>query len=217
MRRVVVLAIGLILTVASQAVVHAEIAGSKHDFSTSGDPTGQGFGLSGNQICVVCHTPHHGEIGGNAPLWNHVTTQATFTPYDSPTLDSAFSEPGNQPGGISKLCLSCHDGTVAIDSFGNNTGGPMMTGSGLLDQDLSNDHPVSIIWDHEPTVGGDCSTQQCHFGTRALVFFGTDAASKTIECATCHDVHNTAGHSKLLRTSMDNSELCLICHLNKGS
>lgn len=216
MKKFIVLAVGLVFIIFAQAVL-ADIAGSKHDFSTTGDPQGQGFGLSGNQICVVCHTPHHGATGMAAPAWNHNATVATFTPYDSPTLDSTFSEPGSQPGGVSKLCLSCHDGTVALDAFGGNTGTTAIAGSGLLGTDLSNDHPISIYWDHEPTVGGDCSTQQCHFGTRALVFFGTDASSKTIECATCHDVHNTAGYDTLLRASMDSSQLCLICHLNKGS
>ncbi len=216
MNRFLILAVGLLLIVFVQAA-SAEIAGSKHDFSTTGDPLGQGFGLSGNQVCVVCHTPHHGETGLDAPLWNHTTTVATFTPYDSPTLDATFLEPGNQPGGVSKLCLSCHDGTVAIDAFGGSAGTTPITGPGLLGTDLSNDHPVGIIWDHEPTIGGTCSTQQCHFGTRALVFFGSDPSSKTVECATCHDVHNNAGYETMLRASMDNSQLCLICHLNKGS
>ncbi len=74
----------------------AVITGSAHDFSA------EGYGST--QICIFCHAPHNN--AGGTPLWNHAPTAATFTLYSSSTLNSTQA----QPAGVSKLCLSCHDG-----------------------------------------------------------------------------------------------------------
>jgi mono/diheme cytochrome c family protein len=75
------------------------------------------------EICIVCHIPHGANnkptgpnaagVAGYLPLWNRQLTQAVFTPYSSATMKVT---PG-QPMGVSLLCLSCHDGTVALDQF----------------------------------------------------------------------------------------------------
>jgi len=67
------------------------------------------------QICVFCHTPH-GATNNASPLWNRTLSSATYLPYTSASLDSQVirGAPLEQPGGSSKLCLSCHDGTLAI-------------------------------------------------------------------------------------------------------
>jgi hypothetical protein len=105
----------------------AGITGSKHDF-------GQ-FGWAKNQICLPCHTPHNAIVrdaqgvlvGG--PLWNHTLSTATYTLYVDP--DTGQNVTG-QVDTNSRLCLSCHDGTVALDSFGGGAGTQQMTGTGLL-------------------------------------------------------------------------------------
>ncbi len=190
------------------ASVDAAIQGSAHDF-TAFDGT----------ICDPCHTPHNAQTGvPSAPLWDHTITTATFDTYTSPTMDLTV----NSPEGVSKLCLSCHDGTVAIGSYGGSTGTDFMTGDALTGTDLSNDHPISIDWNegsngaHSLMGPFDCS--KCHTlhsgpSARELVFFNGNAGS--IECATCHDVHNDKEIDKLLRVSMVGSELCLICHQDK--
>ena len=116
--------------------VAAILAGTKHDLSQKGFNT--------TQICIFCHTPHNANayVPGS-PLWNHNVTWSTFTTYASPTLNAV---PG-QPTGTSKLCLSCHDGTVGIDAYTNNAGLNFITGTALLGTDLSNDHPVSFLYD----------------------------------------------------------------------
>ncbi|MFZ3066107.1 MAG: cytochrome c3 family protein [Nitrospirota bacterium] len=70
------------------------------------------------EVCVYCHTPH-GAQNSNAPLWNR-TLPATgnYTPYSSTTIDTSVG----QPDGVSLACLSCHDGTIAIDSIINAPG-----------------------------------------------------------------------------------------------
>ncbi|NIR43522.1 MAG: cytochrome C, partial [Gemmatimonadetes bacterium] len=60
------------------------------------------------RVCIFCHTPHHAsEV---TPLWSRFLSVASYTPYNSSTL-KVSAAPG-QPTGVSRLCLSCHDGTI---------------------------------------------------------------------------------------------------------
>ena len=167
----------------------ADIVNTKHNFSASPQfadtlPTGQQRvvqAASEQQICVFCHTPHLAEstVG---PLWNRQLSNATYQTYTSGSLDSA--RPGlnpnfaaqalQQPNGVSKLCLSCHDGTMAIGAVnvlngtttdrvgttediamqGTGPGGTMAPGEGAttgftryLGTNLTNDHPISVRFD----------------------------------------------------------------------
>ena len=181
-------------------LVYGAIQGSVHDFSAQG--------WAGGEICLPCHTPHNADTTvTDSPLWNHQVTAAVFTLYSSPTLDIT----PEQPRGPTKLCLSCHDGTVALDSFGGNTGLNYLGGDANLGTDLFDDHPVSIRWEHQTELGGSmCSN--CHilhpFGfNNILPFF-----DRHIECSTCHDVHNGTPYVKLLRKSLQGSDICFHCH-----
>ena len=181
----------------------AGIIGSAHDFS--------GQGWSGGEICIACHTPHNSDsTNTDAPLWNHQTTTAVFTTYNSQTMQV---QP-DQPRGPSKLCLSCHDGTIAVDSFGGKTGYTPMLANKDLGIDLSDDHPVSVEWKHQTVETSSAFCMNCHFGDpRELVFFRPGGSGPIwVECATCHDVHNSTTNPKLLRKTLLNSELCLTCH-----
>ncbi|MCF8212105.1 MAG: hypothetical protein K9K38_22290, partial [Rhodoferax sp.] len=105
----------MLLTVGTaQAARESNIASTKHNLSASG--TGTLKATSETQICVFCHTPHGATIDGKAPLWNRKLSAATYTRYNSSSLDASEITDGfsAQPGGSSKLCLSCHDGTLAI-------------------------------------------------------------------------------------------------------
>lgn len=71
------------------------------------------------QICVFCHNPHGATMDGAkpaGPIWNRRLSSATYQTYTSKSLDSEviLGAQLEQPGGSSKLCLSCHDGTLAI-------------------------------------------------------------------------------------------------------
>jgi len=189
-------AIGLIAAVGIVcATGMGDIRGSKHDFSASG--------WSDGEICKPCHTPHFANSQA-APLWNHKQTSATYALYDSDSMDA---EPG-QPGLASTLCLSCHDGTVALDSFGGTTGVNMIDGSGLIGTDLSNDHPVGIDWLHQDDPS---NCLDCHnfWGDelRPLPFF-----DGKVECMSCHEPHNSKNIDGMLRLSLIRSQLCMICH-----
>jgi predicted CXXCH cytochrome family protein len=188
----------------------ATIAGGSHDLSG---------GAGGGEICVVCHTPHNGDTTmAEAPLWDHDITSVTdYTTYSSATLDATDI---GQPGMASKLCLSCHDGTVAIDAFGTNTGSSFMasTSTAYVGQDLSNDHPIGFTYDtglatadgglHDPSTTDASITLRPGNIDTAMLF------ADKLECASCHDAHDAAGYGKFLRKSNTSpaSGLCLTCH-----
>jgi len=192
------------------------IVGSPHDFSANG--------WSGGRICVACHTPHNGDTTiAAAPLWNHEVTTSTFTMYARSSIDGTIT---GQPEGVTLLCLSCHDGTVAVDSFGGATGTTFISGAALIGTDLSNDHPISLTYTdttaatdgglHPPTTttvtvgaGGD--------RTRTGSIDAVLLENGTVQCSSCHDVHNTftvpgAVGQPLLKVSKAGSAICLTCH-----
>ncbi len=205
--------------------MNASVINTHHDFSTSGWTDGR--------ACVICHTPHHANTTvPQSPLWNHAVTANTFTLYSSSTLDATPT----QPAGITRLCLSCHDGTVALDSFGGNTGSsfirdqtsrnvPIKIGTAL-----NHHHPVAIRYDaalaaQDPGLNNPDTTPSGLGGTISsdLLFGGI------LECSSCHDVHVPRGsgsctdchdfsypsyylNTKSLVKSNVGSALCFTCH-----
>src|SRR4051794_31953197 len=82
------------------------IVNTKHNLSVSGPGTIKA--ATETEICKFCHTPHNATPA--KPLWNRSTPGTLYTPYTSSTLDATVG----QPDGTSILCLSCHDGTIAL-------------------------------------------------------------------------------------------------------
>jgi hypothetical protein len=179
------------------------IVGTQHDFSKQA--------WSGGQLCVVCHAPHNtnNSVTG-APLWNHQVTTANYQPYRSATLKATVG----QPDGVSKLCLSCHDGTVAIDAFGGAPGtvrmGDIAKGADAghnLGTDLTRDHPISFAY--------TAQLAQVNKGLKdpsqvPLPFYGPN--KDQLECATCHNVHDHT-IDDFGRVNNSGSALCLTCHI----
>ena len=66
------------------------------------------------EACVYCHTPHAGRT--ERPLWNRVLPNGPYRMYDAGALTMI---PDAQPTGTARLCLSCHDGTRALDDVLN--------------------------------------------------------------------------------------------------
>jgi hypothetical protein len=111
---------GIALLLGTGVVATASVIDSKHNLSSSGP--GSVKATSETQICVFCHTPHGGDQTAGAPLWSRPTNSITYTPYLTSTMDA--SQPPGQPGASSKVCLSCHDGTLAIGLVVNLNGNP---------------------------------------------------------------------------------------------
>ena len=167
-----------IFIVASLAAASASagIRGSKHDLGTGGGA--QATTAATTEVCVFCHTPHGATTGAAVPLWNKTLPAATsYTRYSSlntSTLDGEEADVGS----VSLACLSCHDGSQAMDTVINapGSGGYNAAGAEIdpaaigtmtgtvgapgpggtipnLETDLSNDHPISIEY-----AGGACTT-----------------------------------------------------------
>jgi len=144
-----------------------DVANTPHNLSVGGP--GTVTAVSETQVCVFCHTPHGATNSPGAPLWNRALSGQTYTAYSSSSLDAeTIAGQLAQPAGSSKLCLSCHDGTLAISSVnvlagqtnatiaitGAGPGDTMPPGQGTqtgftrdLGTDLSNDHPISLTYD----------------------------------------------------------------------
>jgi cytochrome c556 len=119
------------------------------------------------EVCVFCHTPHGGDNTAAVPIWNRKLTDPTVYTRYSDLGTTTFDATEAPIGSVTIACLSCHDGTNAIDNVINAPGsggydpngaqiGPNFTGSDqiggkidpsvvqMLGTDLSNDHPVSM-------------------------------------------------------------------------
>jgi len=171
----------------------------------------------------MCHTPHGSDPA--VPLWNHTLSSANYTLYTSTTLNAS----PEQPTGSSKLCLSCHDGTVAVGSVVNMPGSYGVSenvysgviagltetlsvlSSANLGTDLRDDHPISFLYDD------------------ALALYSTELKNPAdipgpikldengdMQCSSCHEPHSNLYPMFLRMDFVDGSDfgsqLCLACH-----
>jgi predicted CXXCH cytochrome family protein len=200
----------------AQVQTQSKMLGTKHNLGVSG--TGTIRAEAENQLCVFCHTPHVPKIYASAQLWNHRMSTAEYSLYSSEYLTSKNYAAGIQPNERSKLCLSCHDGTVAIGAVYNNRG---VTGiamrndvtvmpahaAGNLGTSLANDHPVGFIYD--PSKDPELISRAWPWETP--VKLDPDASNGTVECITCHEPHDNQ-YGSFLRVSNANAALCTFCH-----
>src|SRR5438128_1481978 len=101
------MAVSLLAALPLAAGLKEAVIGSQHDLSV----TGAGPVRSATpSACIFCHAPHN-TLAGVAPLWDHALSIQSYTPYSSSTYNAGAQTPA---AGSSRLCLSCHDGTVAI-------------------------------------------------------------------------------------------------------
>jgi predicted CXXCH cytochrome family protein len=115
----------------------------------------------------------------------------------------------DQPTGSSKLCLSCHDGTIALEATIRGGGGGQTyipPGATNLGTDLSDDHPVSFVYSSDlPNKDPQIKSPDSLPPEVQLDAMGE------LQCITCHDPHdNTFGN--FLVASNERSNLCVTCH-----
>jgi hypothetical protein len=153
------------LAISGAALAATGIAATKHNLSSSG--TGPNHTTGTDQICVFCHTPHGSDTSAAVPLWNkNLPLGSTYQVYNSTAASATSTIDGTiaaNVGSVSLACLSCHDGTQAMDNALNKpgsggynaagasiggtwTGAAMMAGTPIpvIGQDLRNDHPIGI-------------------------------------------------------------------------
>ena len=190
--------------------------------------------------CVACHAPHSGARGngiattdttsGDAALWG-----ANVVPYYNQTF--AFGDAGgypvttpanmaagaHDPTVVIMLCLSCHDGNIAVngmmkgttvETIPNAIGGnaPTWLGNdGNTKGDYNNDHPVGpkatigcggqYNWDCTiaggklvAPAGSKFAQFQLDYGfTVSTVSF--DGVNPAVNCTTCHDQHSMTAYA----------------------
>ena len=231
------------------SVSKASLLGSAHDFS----PTG-GYGAAAtnglarfvwggetntyNNPCQVCHIPHKSQAyaTAHAPLWNHKLSANTYITYDS--AGSETYKGGTIVLGSSIACLSCHDGSVAINQTSGSSGssktnslsgtavyapsfsietlknGVAASGAGpyVGFDNLTQMHPIGVSYTACVSAGDD-ELQETTYDLLPKMLKGT---SKNVECASCHDIHRTTGASATvsheLIMDLEGGALCLECH-----
>lgn len=176
------------------------VVNTPHNLSVSGPGLIRAPGET--EVCIFCHVAHR---AGVTPLWNRSLPKTAYITYQSSTAKAA---PG-QPTGASKLCLSCHDGTIALGRLLSRPGQVMMGGGQYprgrrnLGTDLSDDHPISMNYKQAPSA--KFKAMPARAGESLLDRNGQ------VQCTSCHDAHSNLHGDFLV---MDNREgrLCLTCH-----
>jgi predicted CXXCH cytochrome family protein len=183
---------------------------SMHNLSASGP--GSIKAAAADRICIFCHVSH--SANAESPLWSRKKPTAAYIPYSSST---AIARPG-QPTGDSVLCLSCHDGTIALGQLINRGNpismsggvGRMPPGKGLQGTDLSDDHPISFEYSAGLALrNGELAVPGSFDDALRLDRNGE------LQCTTCHDAHDSP-YDYLLRVPNIRSSICVECHLETG-
>jgi len=195
----------LLISTGSQTKGSKGIINSRHNLSASGP--GKVKASVDEPVCNFCHTPHM--AGQNAPMWNK-TRMLIYTTYKSSTVKAAIG----QPTGASRLCLSCHDGSIALNMGKNKklsraftTGTQRMPlGKTNLGIDLSDDHPISFVYDNAlASRNGQLKYPSVLTDTVKL------DSSGQLQCTSCHNPHNDQ-YGKFLVADNMYSNLCTTCH-----
>lgn len=196
----------------------AVVTETPHNLSVTG-----GRGVHGikstveSEICVFCHTPHH----SNAvmPLWSRDLSDQTYVLYKPVSMVATLQ----QPRGASRLCLSCHDGTIALGllSHGRVLDPNLKAFSDMpaiqaetdprknpnLGTDLSDDHPISFVYTPKPEL----------VNPAALDPVIKLEQETYLECTSCHNPHNNRnGNFLVANTDLQRDALCTMCHIPAG-
>lgn len=208
----------LISTLVVSGVVYSqnfktELLNSKHNFTVSSRSDIRS--TAEDESCVFCHTPHNSNP--SVPLWGHkLSNVANYQLYSSSTLQAGIGQPTNSDS--SKLCLSCHDGTVALGDTANSGLIPFVQGPDykLPASSPSNiykgigfadDHPFSFY----PVAGREIQNPPPGDPVRL------DGTGK-VQCVTCHDPHiefKDPMGGFLVKSNL-RSAVCTTCHTKAG-
>jgi len=182
------------------------------------------------QICVYCHTPHNARMA--VPLWNRNVGKAAgaFTLYSSQTMAGRSIKTGFTSDSISLFCMSCHDGSPMGGTMVKNAPKDESTTTNSITNTrlkfdtvpanaLSMTHPINfnvavgqarmdgttdLVFTTDATFMGNATT-------KPFPLFKSARGSSSLECSSCHAVHDDY-NAPFLRSTMAGSALCLGCH-----
>ncbi|MGE5323466.1 MAG: hypothetical protein ACM3SW_11415 [Actinomycetota bacterium] len=221
--------LALVICVATSAFAarapKSAVFGSAHDFKTQ-------LGGASYTLCNFCHTAHKFGSAPTGPgylLWNHTLSNvASYGVYTSDSMRSTPTDLGGQMV-VSNLCLSCHDGTVAINSWYEVQAGanfqPLPQGTLFMPddttvRDLTKQHPVNFVYPDATTAANigilPAADQFSVDGQGNVPLF-----QGRMQCATCHDPHAgpSSGAHLFFRTFPSTpaqtltGSSCVYCHL----
>lgn len=210
---IVIASIAVSATVAFAGILpRTGINGSKHDINAVAGYRDDTL----KRTCVFCHTPHNVTVQDLAPLWNRAASASALAAYAwiSPANSTIAFNPDPLVG-PSRLCMSCHDGVIAVDSHAGaapmlQVGGTVMTGAPKISSLLIT-HPIGFLYSEAytkrgaselvPVTAGFIASAIPTDGTfdtnsRAALTLSSKKIGDTLyggfmTCASCHDVHNT--------------------------
>ena len=204
-----------------RALAKMSIVDSPHNLSASGGKGKHAIAFTSEErVCVFCHAPHNTKPA--LPLWNReIPSEATpYKMYGSSTFNALVTSKADRPSGSSRLCLSCHDGTIALNSYGGapSAGAPVYMPSDVdptanpnLTSDLSNSHPISFAYSADLTVRADLKNPATLPPQVKL------EQGSLLQCTSCHDPHNNEfGNFLVIDNKLPGSPLCVACHTNTG-
>lgn len=212
LKLLLLIALGSGLLVA-QTTAKRAILNSKHDFRANS--TAAIRSVSEDDACIFCHTPHNADPG--AYLWNHRLSTAQPPTYRSSTLQANVAP--MRPEDASKLCLSCHDGTIALGDTMSKGLIPFLQGSSYTlpptspanlaaQRGFTDDHPFAFV----PVPGSEIRNPPAGDTVKL-------DRNGRLQCTSCHEPHQeyidpTVGRF-LVRTNQA-SAICLTCHQKAG-
>lgn len=194
------------IALAPVLVADDSVVNSPHDLSSQGP--GPIRAIDENRVCIFCHAPHG--AAPQTPLWNRENPRQFYRIYESSTTDARI----DQPKGPSKMCLSCHDGSMALGNVLSMppthpfvmTARTMPPGPTDLTNDLSDDHPIGFRYDRALS-NLDRQLRAPEVITDRLPLGVHDE----VHCTTCHDPHNPE-LGNFLRISDRMGAICISCH-----
>jgi len=158
-----------------------QLMNSPHNF-TDGKGADSWYVLE--NTCEPCHTPSTYSDSAQTQQWEPEQNGSSLPVYNSDPFDTE----SGQPDGFSKLCMSCHDDSVAET---------------MVMEQTSGGHPVGVGYDSRTVFRAEGELADPSIIDLPLY-------EGKIECPTCHDAHSNT--EKLLRIENDGSRMCLRCH-----
>lgn len=212
----VVLVVAVTTTMGFAKVGKSAIVGGPHDLRTE---------LSGGSyaLCNYCHIAHKfsnvtAPATAGPLLWNHtLSSKTTYGVYTSTTF-SGYNTDITDLGSVatptvSNLCLSCHDGTIAIDSWYSAvraTQNSVFMPTDRTVTDLTQQHPVNFTYNAALANAAGllvpASTTSVDGAGEIPLFEGK------MQCATCHDPHNASGIMTQAFPTQVSGTFCTYCH-----
>jgi len=185
-----------ILSISVSAVAQTQVANTPHNLSSKlTRPIG---------VCITCHTPHNSSP--TRGLWNRALPGVTYQLYASSTLMASL----DQPSGSSRLCLSCHDGILAMGTLrvpppGGQLDLGALTGEASLGTDLADDHPISFTYDSVLALNSGDLADPLSLPEAIRLENGQ------LQCTSCHEPHEDQ-RPNFLRIDNKYGDLCTSCH-----